>query len=384
MSTLERKHLRTVAGQRIIMGFPGDSLTPELREVLEEVQPAGIILFGRNIASAEAASELNREIKAQVGRPLLASVDQEGGRVARVRNGATCWPPMRRLGQLASQPDGLARATELAQEVGGALADELRAMHFDVNYAPVLDVDTNPANPIIGDRAFSHDPEVVACLGSALARGLQAHGVAACGKHFPGHGDTEVDSHLALPTIHHSQARLAAVEWLPFRRAIEAGISSIMSAHVRVIDLDPNLPATCSPAALRLPLRETLGFEGIIISDDVEMRGLADHHSPAEVARLGDQAGVDIFLACHHYEVTLTLYRALVQQLEAAPDGHDDALAQAARIGAWVRRYYQSAKRPPHGARHVVVSHQRLADQLAPGAIDHSRQPAGHDACRRR
>ena len=188
---------------------------------------------------------------------------------------------MRHLGQLND--------VALTQRVGKALAQELRAMNFDIDFAPVLDVDTNPKNPIIGDRAFSHDPKLVAAHGAALIKGLQENGVGACGKHFPGHGDTDVDSHLALPSVGHEMGRLRDIEWPPFAAAIKAGVGAIMTAHVVVEALD-EMPATLSHRALQ-HLRDELQFKGCIVSDDIEMKAVADQYTPTEMAELGLKAG---------------------------------------------------------------------------------------------
>ncbi|MEO0814267.1 MAG: glycoside hydrolase family 3 N-terminal domain-containing protein, partial [Myxococcota bacterium] len=222
---LTREDLRRAAGRRIICGFAGTSVDAELKEVLREVRPLGVILFARNIESPEAAAELIRELKSLPERkddPLMVSVDQEGGRVARVRAPATEWPPMRELGRL--------RNSRLTEEVGFALGTELRGLGFDLDYTPVLDVDTNPANPVIGDRAFSENAAEAGDLAASLLRGLNRAGVGGCGKHFPGHGDTELDSHLALPRVEHELALIQEREWEPYRRAIAAGLDAVMTA----------------------------------------------------------------------------------------------------------------------------------------------------------
>ncbi len=353
-----RQDIRRAAGRLIICGFAGRSVTAELKEILREVQPAGLILFARNVESPEQVAELNRELKLlRQDEPLLMCVDQEGGRVARIAAPATVWPPMRRLGQ--------SRDADLAQRVGAALARELRAMSFDVDFAPVLDVDSNAANPVIGDRSFAADSATVAKLGAAFVRGMQGAGVAACGKHFPGHGDTDVDSHVGLPRISHPLSRLREVEWPPFRAAIAAGLGAVMTAHVVVEQLDEERPATLSAAALA-PLRRELGFAGVIVSDDLEMKAVADHYRVDAMAALGLNAGVDVFLVCHAPDQILALYRAIVQAAESARISHDTLLAAEKRLVAWRRTFYA----PPTPVRRVrdVVGcgeHQRLVEEIA-------------------
>ncbi|HET8732938.1 MAG TPA: beta-N-acetylhexosaminidase, partial [Anaeromyxobacteraceae bacterium] len=229
----------------LCVGFDGTTPSPEVLELVRR-GVGGVILFARNVESAEQVAELTASLKRAAGRPLLVSVDQEGGRVARLRarHGFTELPPMRALGETGDEG--------LAFEVGALLGSELRAVGIDQDYAPVVDVDTNPANPVIGDRSLSRDPERVGRLGAALARGLQSAGVAACAKHFPGHGDTSQDSHVALPRLAHSLERLEAVELPPFRALARAGVASVMTAHVVFEALDPKRPATLSPSVMRL------------------------------------------------------------------------------------------------------------------------------------
>ncbi len=353
---LDRQDIRAGAGHRIICGFDGTTLTPELKDLLREVRPLGLILFARNIPSAAEVAEFNRELKAfRRDEPLLLCVDQEGGRVARVKAPATLWPPMRTLGE-RDDP-------KLAQQLGAALAREMRALNFDVDFAPVLDVDTNPQNPIIGDRAIASHPSVVARLGAAFVRGMQGAGVAACAKHFPGHGDTDVDSHLSLPTVDHGLSRLRDTEWPPFAASIAAGVSSIMTAHVVVQAIDATRPATLSHACLQKHLRQELKFEGIIVSDDIEMKALADNFGPAEIGEQGLAAGIDVFLACHAPTTTLALYRSLVHAAEAQLVRGESWHATGHRLARWREQYY----RPPVGveafaqtvgcAKHAALAH---------------------------
>ena len=339
-----RHELRTWAGRLIVCGFDGTQVTAELREILREVRPLGLILFARNIESAAQVAEFNRELKAlRPTEPLLLSVDQEGGRVARLQPPFTPWPPMRRLGEV----NDLA----LTEQVGAALARELRALHFDVNYAPVTDVDTNSDNPIIGDRAFARSPEAVARHAVALIRGMQGAGVGACAKHFPGHGDTDQDSHLTLPSLEHDLRRLQQVEWPPFAAAIAADVGAIMTAHVRVTSLDSDVPATLSPRVINAHLRRGLGFTGCILSDDIEMRAVADAFSPGQMAHMGLNAGIDVFLACHQPAIIQELYRGIVQAGESKQVPHITLEAAHRRAVHWRQRFWRAADRSLGGAR---------------------------------
>jgi beta-N-acetylhexosaminidase len=294
-----------------MVGFPGLRIDDELAALMD-AGVFGAILFKRNVSEGDpaATAALCRELKERAGRPFILSVDQEGGRVARLRGAPfTALPPMRELGA-----GGDAARVERA---GRLLAHELRAVGFDWDFAPVLDVDTNPQNPVIGDRAFSRDPQEVGRLGVALARGLEAGGVASCGKHFPGHGDTTTDSHLTLPRLPHDLERLRAVELVPFRAFAEAQLSSLMTAHVLFDAIEPGVPATMSARVLDGLLRRELGFDGVLVSDDLEMKAIADHYSVEEAAVQGTLAGVDLFLVCHRADVQRRAIEAVVRAVES-------------------------------------------------------------------
>jgi beta-N-acetylhexosaminidase len=322
--------LDTACAGLLTVAFDGLAPGAEVEELLSR-GAAGVILFSRNVESAEQVAGLCGALKTRAGRPLLLSVDQEGGRVARLRarHGFTELPPMRALGARGD--------AALAREVGVVLGRELRAVGIDLDYAPVVDVDTNPANPVIGDRAFSSDPEVVARLGAALAQGLQSQGVAACAKHFPGHGDTAQDSHLELPRLPHGLERLRRVELPPFRALARAGVAAVMTAHVVFEALDPGRPATLSARALRL-LREECGFQGPVLADDLEMKALFAHYPVEEIVVEAVNAGVDGFLLCHGAEVQHRALEALRRAVERGAVSRErlaEARGRMARLLVW-------------------------------------------------
>ncbi len=299
----------------------------ELRTLAREFDLGGVILFGRNVESPEQVLELACASEALgVESASWVGVDQEGGRVARLRAPFTVWPPMAALGRAPS--------VELASRFAAALARELRAVGVTLDFAPVLDVNTNPNNPVIGDRSLSPDVATASALGVAIISALQGAGVAACGKHFPGHGDTGIDSHLDLPSVDHDPDRLRAVEFAPFRAAIEAGVAFIMTAHVVVPSIDDERPATLSPLVLRL-LRDELQFRGAVVSDDLEMGAIAKSWPPPEAAVAAIAAGCDAVLVCSgRPEVQAATLEALVKAVEsgALPLARvDDALARLAR-----------------------------------------------------
>ena len=274
-SKMERRFARDIDAQHRLEAEPGDL------EAMQRVGIGGVILFARNVQSPQQVAAITRELQTAAlnsGHPgLFLAIDQEGGRVMRLRarHGFTELPPMRALG--ARGDEGLAR------QAGALLGRELRAVGIDLDYAPVVDVDTNPANPVIGDRSFSSDPGVVGRLGAALALGLQSAGVAACAKHFPGHGDTSQDSHTHLPRLPHALERLRRVELPPFAALARAGVASVMTAHVVFEALDAERPATLSAPVLRL-LRDEVGFDGCCVSDDLEMKAVAEHFPLERVA----------------------------------------------------------------------------------------------------
>jgi beta-N-acetylhexosaminidase len=298
------------AARMMMVGFEGTEPSPEIRQFIRESPPLGVVLFGRNIQSTEQVARLTRELRAlwPKGDPPIIAIDQEGGPVRRLK------PP--ECPDFAPIPAmrviGLKRDAHTSYEAGRITALQLASLGFNLNFAPVLDVDTNPDNPIINQRSFSRDPQWVAQLGVAFAKGLEDGGVLGCGKHFPGHGDTSVDSHLGLPSIPHSRPRLEEIEWPPFRAAIEAGIPSLMSAHIVFETLDTTLPATLSPTVLPTILRGELNYQGVLFSDDLEMAAIAQHFGWSEIAERGLQASIDVFLICRDLHGAQELRAALV------------------------------------------------------------------------
>jgi beta-N-acetylhexosaminidase len=276
-------------GRLFIVGIPGPQLDARTRRTLERLHVGGVILFRRNVDTPAQIAALTADLHALPSQPLVA-IDHEGGRVLRLGEPFTQFPPAATIGRTGD--------AAVAFRVGQAMAEELAAVGIDLNFAPVLDVHSNPSNPVIGDRAFGSDPALVGELGIAMMRGLQAGGVIPCGKHFPGHGETEKDSHLELPVVRRSRAELERTELVPFRAAIAAGVPMLMTAHVMYPVLDPEHPATMSRAILTDLLRTELQFEGVIASDDLEMRAIADHQEIGAAALATLRAGADALLVC--------------------------------------------------------------------------------------
>jgi beta-N-acetylhexosaminidase len=324
--------LPRLAGQALVAGFPAGDPPQALLEAASRGELGGFILFRRNLGDPTAVAELVARLVAScpADAPPFIGVDQEGGRVQRLGPPIVQLPPMRVLGEI--DDPGL---TEAAASL---LGRQLCALGVNLDFAPVLDVDSNPNNPIIGDRSFGADPALVARHGMAFARGLQQAGVAACGKHFPGHGDTALDSHLALPRLAHAMERLERIELLPFRAAA-AQLDTLMTAHIVFDALDPGTPATLSRATLHGLLREGIGFEGVIFSDDLEMKAISDHYGVAEAACDAVAAGCDALLICSQPELCLQAHAALVRRAEREPAFAARLLASAERSLAVRRKY---------------------------------------------
>jgi beta-N-acetylhexosaminidase len=288
--------------------------------------------------------------------PAWVAVDQEGGRVVRVREPLTPIPPMRAVGDKGK--------AALAAEVAEVIATEISMLGFNLNFSPVLDVDTNPDNPVIGDRSFSRDPEVVAQMGGAFMAGHLTAGVVPCAKHFPGHGDTDTDSHIDLPVVNHAPERLEEIELYPFKRAIDIGFPMIMTAHVMVPALDTVHPATLSHAVMTRLLRQEFDYDGVVVSDCLEMNAVADRYEITEMVELGLRAGVDMFLICH----TESKWRAAREHLIKLATNNDidrHRVFQSANrimelkttmLGSWPRPWV----RPPFW-RDEIGSEQNLA-----------------------
>lgn len=346
----------TGLGDLFMLGFAGNDLS-FLEAWARENGLGGVILFSRNLDAPAAIAALSESLRHLTpDLPPLIAVDQEGGRVARLAEPFTQWPPARALGRAGSE--------ELARDVGQAIGSELASAGFTMNMAPVLDVDTNAANPIIGDRAFAADPDLVARLGGAIARGLADAGVLATGKHFPGHGDTAADSHLTLPVVAHGRDRLLSVEVAPFR-ATAPHLPALMTAHVLYPALDAENPATLSPAILTDLLRGDIGYDGVVVSDDMEMAGIADRWPAGEAACRFVRAGGDLVLVCLRPEVqreALDAVRRAAARGEIPAPRLEEARARIRRARAWAST---PRPHPPLPNRDGFPTHRALSLRLS-------------------
>lgn len=356
-------------GQLAVVGFDGTAPGAELRALAREFDLGGLILFKRNVESPEQVGDLVAQAQQLAGDlPLWIGVDQEGGRVARMKRPLTEWPPMAALGR--------ANDEALAGRFGAALARELSAVGVSIDFAPVLDVLTSASNPAIGDRSIDGRPEVVARLGAAVVRALQDGGVAACGKHFPGHGDTTVDSHLDLPIVEHSPERLREIDFAPFRAAIAAGVTGVMTGHLLVPAFDEANPATLSRRIVTGLLREELGFGGLVFTDDLDMKAISGRVTREQAVVSAVSAGCDAVLLCGSDCAShASALEALVRAVEQAAISHaqvDDSFARQRRAKARFAGMAGSSLRgdwrpvSPRELRSIVgcPAHQLVAEEM--------------------
>lgn len=330
-------------GQLFMIGFDGTTVSAELASFIKECQPGGVILFARNLESTEQIVDLTNNLqRCSPHSPLLISIDQEGGRVSRLPKEFTIFPPCDVLGQCHS--------SELAYAAASTTAKELAAVGINMNMSPVLDVNSNPSNPVIGDRAFGATPDLVSELGLATVGGLQDNRVVACGKHFPGHGDTMSDSHKELPVVTASRDRLERIEFPPFRRAIDSGVATMMTAHVQYQALDAQRPATLSPTIISKLLRQELYYDGVVLTDDLEMHAIIDHYGIGDAAVLAIQAGCDMPLICKDRNRVITAMQAVTSS-DISPQRLAQSLARIRRL----KDRYLLPYRP------VTISDARLA-----------------------
>lgn len=305
-------NIREKIGQMMMIGFQGASISGELKEIILDYGVGGVILFSRNIESPEQIKELCRSIKKLYIEnnkiPPFISIDQEGGRVFRLKSPFRQYPSYGELGRTDSED--AVRSNALS------MAEELIDIGINMNMAPVLDVHTNPKNPIIGDRAFGSEPEIVSRLGMQVIAAFHEKGIIAVGKHYPGHGDTSSDSHLELPVVGHGIERLEEIEFKPFLHAFENGLNAVMTAHLLYPALDPDYPATMSEKIISGILRKKQGFDGVVITDDLEMKAISNNYTGEDAAILPIKAGADMLLICHSRDKQLETFESLLQAIE--------------------------------------------------------------------
>jgi len=310
---ISRVTLEEKVGQMLIVGFDGFEPSQAIKDMIQNYHVGSVILFARNVKDSMQLVSLINQLKAfNEGNPLplIISADQEGGKVTRLPKDATHFP--------ANLVWGKQNSTQLAYDVGRVTAVEMRAYGFNLNFAPVLDVFSNPKNTVIGERALGTTPDTVAQLGVALMKGLKDGGIIPVIKHFPGHGDTVVDSHVDLPMVDNDMQRLRSFELVPFERAIEEGADMVMVAHILFPNItEEKVPASLSREIITGVLRQELGFDGVVISDDMEMGAIQKHYGMEDAAVRAVLAGTDIVSICHTYEKQKQAFEAIIQAVHS-------------------------------------------------------------------
>ncbi|WP_342537845.1 beta-N-acetylhexosaminidase [Sporosarcina sp. FSL K6-1540] len=309
--TIDQMTLEEKVGQLLVIGVEGTSFSSEMDNLIRNYHVGGVIIMGRNVATTNEILQLINGIKKANEHnkiPLFLSVDEEGGRVSRLPVGIPKLPTSAQIGKLNDE--------SVSYRSGTYLAGVLNEFGYNMNFAPVLDVNSNLSNPVIGDRSFGSDPYQVAKLGISTMRGMMDNGIIPVVKHFPGHGDTVVDSHKVLPKVETTLESLRNVELVPFKKAIEEGADAVMVAHILFPALDPDYPSSMSKAIITGLLRNEMKFEGVIITDDLTMGAIANDYTIPEAAVQSFIAGSDQLLVVRDYEVQLNTLNAFIKAIE--------------------------------------------------------------------
>ncbi len=361
--------MNKLIGQHMLIGVSGLTLTSDEKKFIVENNISGVVLFSRNISEPKQIHALCSEIQALRFQmldkaPLFIGIDMEGGRVARLTSPFTIWPPLKKLGDL----DAPSVSFHLANKMG----QELRAVGINLDFAPCVDIFTNKKNTVIGDRSISTDPEMVAKHASALVRGYIKSEVIACAKHFPGHGNTIVDSHEDLPVEELDLARLESCELIPFKKSFKARVEMVMTAHIMFPKIDPEWPVTLSEIFLKKILREQMRYKGLIITDDLDMKAMAKHYSREVIPVRSLQAGADLILYCNEPDSPA---KAMHDVMTALADGRlkkDDLQVTHKRILDHKKTYLQNPDPMPIAEAIKLIGHPehlRIAAAIANGTV---------------
>jgi beta-N-acetylhexosaminidase len=332
-------------GRLFVVGFAGTDFSQEVRELLDDLNPSGVILFSRNIVDPVQVATLNcslqKHVLARYPSGLLIGVDQEGGRVRRLREPFTGFPPAL---EAASSEDPARKVREFAQ----VTAREIRLVGFNLDFVPVLDVlgqKDDLDKSVIGDRSYGFEPSVVSRLGLIAMETMRAEGVIPCGKHFPGHGGTAVDSHKDLPVDDRPSDVIQSSDLVPFKDAVAEHVEMLMTAHVLYPSLDPVLPATLSPVLIDQLLRKEMSYQGIVITDDLDMGAVAKHYPPEDCALKAFSAGADILLICNNPEKAFAARERIFDAIKTG-EAPEDRLRQSLRRIADLKAQYAASLRP--------------------------------------
>ncbi|MCF6408133.1 beta-N-acetylhexosaminidase [Alkalihalobacillus sp. EGI L200015] len=303
---LNEMTLNEKIGQMIIAGFSGTGYNDEINDLLQQYKIGGFIFYQENMTTPQQTVELLNTIKELNDRnplPVLLGIDQEGGRISRLPGNLEKIPTSKEIGEKDN--------AKLSYEIGKILADEVKSFGFNLNFAPVLDINSNPDNPIIGDRSFGSEPSIVSRIGVQMMKGMQSENVIPVIKHFPGHGDTDVDSHLELPVVNKSQEELNSFELKPFIDAFQEDSDVVMIAHILLSQLDPHYPSSLSEEIVANILRDDLKFDGVIMTDDMTMNAIENNFNLQDASVRAIQAGNDIIMVAHNYNKVIAVYEAI-------------------------------------------------------------------------
>ncbi len=305
--TLEEK-----IGQMILAGVQGTTLDDQAKQMITNQKVGGIIFYANNVSTLEGTAKFVKSIKEANQSnpvPIFMSVDQEGGKVSRMPETVESIPSSRKVGET--------KDSALAETMGELLARQVQLAGFNVDFAPVLDVNSNPKNPVIGDRSFGSSAELVSRMGIAEMKGLRSEDIIPVVKHFPGHGDTSVDSHLDLPVVNKTEKQLAELEWIPFQAAVKEQVEAVMVAHILFPKLDPDHPASLSDVIIGEHLRGKFNYDGVVITDDLSMGAIAKNFKLDQAALATVKAGSDILLVAHSYESAKTIFDTLISAVKS-------------------------------------------------------------------
>ncbi len=351
------------------MGLAGPSLTNEEKSFIVQNNIGGIVLFARNLIEPRQIHELCTEIQSLRYQmpdkaPLFIGVDMEGGRVARLKSPFTTWPPLKKVGDL----DNPTMSFHLSYSLG----QELKAVGINLDFAPCVDVLTNPRNTVIGDRAVSSQVDIVVKHASALVRGFIKSGVIACVKHFPGHGNTLIDSHEDLPIEDVDYNRLQQVELLPFKKAFRSRVDMVMMAHILFPQIDPDYPATLSETFIKKILKVDCRFRGLVITDDLGMKALTNRYSTEEIAIRSLQAGADLLLYCNDFEAPPLAMEALTEACGNGPLKAQEIEANYQKILQYKLDHLENPDPMPLDEALKIIGnahHQKVAKALEEGVV---------------
>lgn len=362
------KTLEDKVGQMLMAGFDGLTVPEYFLQWLREGQLGGVILFARNVDNPQQLAELTWQLHEAAKYPLLIAIDQEGGTVARLREGFSESPGALALASIHDNREAV------VEEVSFVLAAEMKALGINWTYAPVVDIHYNSGNPTVGTRSFGADPEDIATLAAAAVRGFQKGEVAACAKHFPGLGNTSIDTHLALPTLDTSVEQLRSVDLLPYRVALDNQLATIMTTHTIFSALDKEYPATLSPIIIQQLIRDELGFAGVVTTDCMEMKAIDDNYAIADSVVAAALAGVDIILFSHTAAKQAEAYEHLLAAVQSGRVPLDTIETANKRIEALKARFPTGK---PDVTHIYTPEHQQVMQTAARASISQPRSEAG-------